>query len=199
MAAGAIGSLEQVIRPTGRCVARQVPIAPGEQFVAILLESDADGRLVRQDYSIAAWDAGARPAPDARVVATWRGTMPDPARRPVRTLIADQAVADLFDALSDQDTRPVEALRYLLALWLVRRRWLQLVHRSPEELVARWSGLSGRAAPDAEPFRIRAPRLDAASIQSLIEQLGALLADSADGAPDPITSTGPGRPAEPTT
>lgn len=104
-------------RPRAACDATGKPFAPGEAFYSALVRGAAG--LARVDRAAAAWNG---PPPEA--LAWWRSTYPaaetaGPALAPVDVLL---------DVLEELDGKPDDAaLRYLLALQLVRRRVLRLV------------------------------------------------------------------------
>jgi hypothetical protein len=107
----------KIHRPHGACTATARPFAPGETFYSALVRGAAG--LERIDWCAAAWTG-----PPADAVCWWRSAYPaaeaaGPALAPVEVLL---------DVLEDLDDRPEEAaLRYLLALQLVRRRVLRIV------------------------------------------------------------------------
>lgn len=104
----------QVRRTSRRCAATGREFAPGEAFVATLID---DGReVVRLDFAADAW-AG----PDDSTVAWWRAETPRDGGSPAPP---GEALLQLLDEWADQ---PHEAAaRYLLALLLVRRRVLRI-------------------------------------------------------------------------
>ncbi|MDX9910888.1 MAG: hypothetical protein RBS39_03550 [Phycisphaerales bacterium] len=185
----------EIARPTGLCAASGRVIAPGEAFVAALVErEDASGvaRFTREDFALGAWSGGARPTPaegDARValVASWRSVMPD-AHTPRRQQVSPEEAMDLFESLASRvgelDDRHA-ALCFLLTLILVRKRVLRVesTKRDAE---------SGRDVLRVRPFRksesgesptweIPDPGLtsaDAERIAELAEELAQLMPDA---------------------
>lgn len=117
----------EIARPTGQCAASGRPIAVGDHFMAALAEpADPDGpaALARFDYSIAAWEQGARPH---GLFACWRARMPEP-REKKKALVEDEELAQLFDQLGEGDPEGAERrerFRYVLAWLLVRRKLMQ--------------------------------------------------------------------------
>lgn len=103
--------------PQAACTATGRAFAPGEIFHSALVRSEEG--LERIDVSAAAWSG---PPPGA--VASWRSRFPDAgATGPVLA-----PVDVLLDALDELGAAPVDAaVRYLLALHLVRRRVLRIV------------------------------------------------------------------------
>jgi len=108
-----------IARPTGVCAATGEPIEVAQPFVASLVERD-DG-LVRLDYSLGAWEGGARPA--GALFGFWRSVMPD-ADAPKRQRIALGEAMDLFEGLGDAQADSRLAFRYVLALILIRKKQL---------------------------------------------------------------------------
>jgi hypothetical protein len=107
----------KIHRARAACSVSGRPFAPGDLMHSALVRG-ADG-LERLDVHPDAWTG-----PPSRAVAVWRSTVPP-------TVNAGPAIAPvdvLLDVLEDLDGRPDEAaLRYLLALQLVRRRVLKIV------------------------------------------------------------------------
>lgn len=112
-------------RPHGVCATTGRPFAPGESFYSALVRGA--GGLERIDCCAEAWTG-----PPAGTLAWWRSAYPA-ADTAGPTLAPVDVLLDVFEEL---DGRPDDvALRYLLALQLVRRRVLRIVD----------------AAADAEP------------------------------------------------
>jgi hypothetical protein len=103
--------------PTKRCARTQRPLQPGERYMAALFQRD--GELIREDVSLEAWNA-----PPQEAFAWWQTRVPadEPARPAV---IDDGLVYDCFTRL-DGEMEPQKAnFRYVLALWLMRKRRLK--------------------------------------------------------------------------
>lgn len=167
-----------VARPTGVCSATGRAIAPGETFVAALIERDADEKLERRDYSQQGWADAAHPSGE-RVVASWRAVMPRPEDRSGR-LLDDAGLADLFEQVCeprDDETPARGAFRYLLALLLIRRRVLRHAGTRQGDLLVRWT----RDGERADTISVADPGLDPAVLAGATEQLSAVLL----GAPAP--------------
>ena len=110
-------------RPQGTCLRTGRPFLPGETFYSALVRDQ--GTLGRVDVSVGAWEG-----PPAGAIAWWRSRYPD-AAEPGPSLAP---VDVLLDALEGLDGRPDDAaLRYLLALQLVRRRVLRIVDAPPAD------------------------------------------------------------------
>ena len=65
------GSQYQVARPTGVCAASGEPLEPGGPCIATLCEAEEGDGFDRLDYSVPAWESGARPD---RLFSFWRTT-----------------------------------------------------------------------------------------------------------------------------
>ncbi|MEI6240425.1 MAG: hypothetical protein WCR51_08540 [Planctomycetia bacterium] len=106
-------------RPHGCCHHSRRPFVPGELFYSALVRSPTG--LDRVDCAAECW-----PGPPEQTLAWWRSTYPvaqggGPELAPVDVLL---------DVLEQLDGQPDDtALRYLLALELVRRRVLRLIDR----------------------------------------------------------------------
>ena len=172
-------SANDIARPTGRCAATGGAIEPGQTFVATLAEADAG--LTRLDYSAAAWEGGARPEPPLLFVGSWRTIMPEPDARP-RMFIDDDALIDLFEQLGEATEAKRLALRYVLALILVRKRLLRLEGSDGTTMLVRPKGvdLPPDRGGDGPPLvRVDDPGLDETTLNEVTEQLGVVLGDDA--------------------
>ena len=72
------GSDYHVARPTGHCAATGQPLEPGSPCIATLCENDEDDSLQRKDYSLEAWEDGARPE---GLFSYWKTRVPEPTDR----------------------------------------------------------------------------------------------------------------------
>ena len=171
------GSTYPVSRSSGACAETGAPFASGERYVAVLAERDGepDGALERRDYSLGAWESGARPPAPLRVFAVWRATYQEhpPAKQP---LLGDEELLDLFSQLGEADQPKQISFRYVLGLLLVRRRLLRVVgsrHRTAEAPGALLVLPKGQT--EGHPIAVIDPGLDDAAIADVIEQLGQVL------------------------
>lgn len=105
---------------SGVCAATGRRLDVGERFVATLVESEESEELQRADFSIEAWEEGARPR---RLFGFWRGVVPEPNAKK-HVLIDDDALLDLFDQLASATDSKRVAFRFVLCLTLVRKRLL---------------------------------------------------------------------------
>lgn len=106
----------EIDRCTRRCAATDRELAEGEEFYSVLV---ADGAEVkRRDYSTAAWTG-----PPEKAIGWWKSRMPTADSRKPR-LAPNEVLLNYFRQLADH---PEQAdVRYVLALWLVRRRVLRM-------------------------------------------------------------------------
>jgi hypothetical protein len=103
-------------RPGGTCALTGHPFAPGDAICSALVRGPAG--IERHDVRAEAWTG-----PPSGALAWWRSTVPR--ARSSGPVLAPTDV--LLDVLEELDGRPDDAaLRYLLALELVRRRALRI-------------------------------------------------------------------------
>jgi len=183
MRAGQGSSGYEIGRCTGTCAASGVALSPGDPIVVALIEGDDGEGFARLDFAAETWNAGARPAPPARLFGSWRSTVPEP-NAPTGPVIDAEGLMGMFEQLAEIDPdehADAVALRYLITLVLVRKRELVLdrVDRdaSPPELLVRPKGVAHR---EDEPTRVREPA-PGADLSGILDQLGdALQLDTAD-------------------
>jgi hypothetical protein len=158
-------------RSSGRCAASGVELKPGEAIVATLCERDGVEELLRLDFVADAWSAGARPQAPDRLVGFWRSTVHEPTVRH-KPLMDDEAMLDLLSGMEPGDERR-EALRFVLALMLVRRKVL-LPEGTGRGEVMRLRPRGVPAGSTAGIIEVRDPGLDEAAMTSALEQVQAL-------------------------
>lgn len=86
-------------RPTGVCAATGQSLSPGTPYIASLVERDGQDSLERQDFSVAAWEQGHRPAPPFTLFGSWRAAMPTGTEQR-RALLGDDELLDIFEQLA---------------------------------------------------------------------------------------------------
>ncbi len=119
---------------TRRCAISGRSLEPDESYVSVIVSKGDD--VARMDVAASSWTG-----PSEGTIGWWRNKMPAAAARKLRP--APSGV--LLDTLSDLLNRPgKEALAYLLALLLVRRRVLQEDH----DLLASDSQINHSATPE---------------------------------------------------
>jgi hypothetical protein len=159
-------------RSTGRCAEEDRPLDPGEPVVVVLLEREDSEDLDRLDYSVGAWESGARPG--GAVFAWWRAEAPIPGRRPGGLVSAD-GLLDLFEQLGETDDPRRLAFRYVLALHLVRTRRLEFAGAQAGLMLVRPRGSDPTEHPIAVADPIARGELDEAATQELLVEVAALL------------------------
>jgi hypothetical protein len=159
-------------RPHAACAETGRPFVAGEPLVSALVR--LEGRLDRCDYAAAAW-AG----PPAHTLAWWRSTFP--ATTSAGTTLAPADI--LLDVLEELEGREGEtALRYLVAIELVRRRVLRFVDR-PQNDNSNEQAADGPVQPDLilacrkrdREYRVRAVSARQATAPGVEERLTSLL------------------------
>lgn len=112
-------SVEYQLRPIGKkCAATGEDLVPGEVCHSVVLERD--GELARLDYSERGWKG-----PPEGTLGTWTCLVPKPTqvrREPLDT----SALMSCFEQLTEEASPAREGLRYILALFLVKKRRLRL-------------------------------------------------------------------------
>lgn len=174
-----------IARPLRQCASTGDPIEPGDHFVAVLVDTPGEEALARQDFSLEAWEGGARPEAPSAVFAFWRtiATEPNEHKKP---LIGDDELMDLFEQLGETEADDKLAFRYLLTLVLVRKRRLTYEGGSPADRASGRAGLmyvrpKGVSLPperggDGPPLiDVVDPGLDDETVASVTEQLGQIM------------------------
>jgi len=173
----AMGTGYEIARATGVCAGSGRPIAVGDPYIAALVESATEDRLERADYSLQAWEAGARPA---RLYGYWRATMesPDSKKQP---FIDDAALMDLFEQLGEATEPGRVSFRYLLTLMLVRKRLLRYegTRRAGQQSLMLVRAATRAGETPAPIVEVLDPGMNDAAIAEAIEQLTAVMADGA--------------------
>ena len=100
-----------------RCTRTGRELQPGERHMVVLY--DRDEKLVREDVSMEAWQT-----PPSDAFAWWQCKAPA-ADANSRLIIDDGLVYDCFTRLEGQDEPQKVNFRYVLALWLLRKRRLK--------------------------------------------------------------------------
>ncbi len=166
------GTDYQIAKPTGRCSETGCELEPGSPCIATLCEREGDEGFDRLDFSLQAWEAGARPK---RLFSFWKTTVPHPDAKP-KMLVDDAVLMDVFERLAS-DTRPQRvAFRFVLALILMRKKQLKFVGRATDGGVERWLlAPKGASQSDAPPIEVINPSLSDDNVRELTTQLSEIL------------------------
>lgn len=176
--------------PTGVCAVTGRPLAVGEHFVALLIESPENDDLTRSDCSLEAWERGTRPH---GLFGYWKGVIPEPNAKP-KLLIDDEVVLDLFEQLADQTEPRRVAFRFVLALILIRKRLLACDEtrrgNATEQAVLLVRHRGTPRPPEGPPLlEVIDPGLDESSIEGIMEQFESVIGGSLQSAPDATANT----------
>jgi len=167
------GTDYHVARSTGRCSATNDPLEPGTSCIAALCERSEDEGFDRMDYSLAAWESGARPN---GLFSYWKTIVPNADERP-KLLVDDAVLMDLFERLASDERPQRIAFRFVLGLILMRKKLLKFAGRKVEGSTERWL-LQPRGGPDQQPpptLEVINPQLLDQDVRELIDQLSEVL------------------------
>lgn len=105
------------------CCVTGLALEPGSLCYSVLTEKN--GRYERMDYSPASWQG----VPEG-AIGVWRTRVPEPEVKahPLQDL---NQMFDMFTQLVEQANEPQKKMRYVLALWLIRKK--RLVHDETRE------------------------------------------------------------------
>ncbi len=171
-------ALDNSLQPgafTGLCAHSGEVIRPGVAYVAALVDAegeDGSTTLHRIDTSLAAWDAGSRPA---GLIAFWRSEAPRPDDRRTR-LVDDDTLLDMLDRLGDADEPKQLAYRWVLALLLLRKRLLRQDSIRRDDAGRSWWSFRRRGVEGAPAFEVLDPGLRDGDVADLAEQLSEVIA-----------------------
>ena len=170
-----------ISRSSGRCAASGREFAVGERFVAAMVEREGVEELERLDFSVEAWEGGARPAAPLRLFAHWRAVMAAPGAKKSEFL-GDDELMELFERLAEATEARRLAFRYMLALVLVRKRLLKYEGTRDGVMKVRPKpAVSG--GPEASLIEVKDPGLTEDVLAGAMEQLGEIM--TLDGSSTP--------------
>jgi hypothetical protein len=150
--------------PTGACAACGLKLAPGAGYVAALLARD--GGFVREDRCEACADAAAASGEGA--LGVWRGKLGAP-KGPLSRRLDFDTLIELFPRLDGRDDDASHRLRWVVALLLLRKKFLLQQSRETRDGVEL---LTVKFRHDDRLFRVPDPRMDDAALGKLHEELG---------------------------
>ena len=165
------GTDYHVGRATGRCEATGEALEAGSTCMATLCERAGDEGFDRRDFSLSAWDGGARPE---GLFSFWKTVVPHPDARP-SPLVDDSVLMDLFERMA-ADERPGRiAFRFVLALILMRKKMLKFTGRQGQGADEYWLLQPRGSDPGLPPMAVKNPNLSDDDVRELIEQLSEIL------------------------
>ncbi|CAN5867907.1 hypothetical protein BH11PLA1_BH11PLA1_10630 [soil metagenome] len=179
-------------RSTRRCAATGRELAPGDACIAVLVDDESAAGARRLDFCPEAWErATQRPR---AMIAFWRTHVSDPGRKERAQLLDDDTLRDLFEQTdpaagmgSLEGTGDLSgagadagspsgnaerraALRYVLALMMIRRRLLIVDGSSANVMHIRARGAA--KPPEGPPLvDVIDPGVDEATIISVMAEL----------------------------
>ncbi|MBM4006610.1 MAG: hypothetical protein FJ292_03455 [Planctomycetes bacterium] len=157
-------------KPTFQCAASGEALPPGTSCVTTVREN-GQGGFERLEFSQAAWLAGARPE---GLLCWWKTVMPEPdAKR--RLVLDDEAIEEVFDRLAEDDRPNRVAVRWLLAMILLRKKRLRHLRVESAEGVETWLFSRRGDAEGAPATAVVRPALDEEAIAALGDELGAVV------------------------
>lgn len=162
-----------VARSTGVCAATGQRFAPGDRYIAALVErEEGGGTLERVDYSLAGWENRR----EQKYFGVWRSTF-TPTVAAKKALLSDDELFDLFEQLGQATQDKQIAFRYVLALLLIRKRALRMMGTKPRltDRPALMLVLPKGATAEQTPIEVIDPGLTDAAVAEVIEQVGQLV------------------------
>ncbi|MFW6132669.1 MAG: hypothetical protein ACOC8F_02140 [Planctomycetota bacterium] len=162
-----MGKQYNIAKVTGRCATCERRLAPGEAYVATVVEVGED--LERRDYCTTC-----RPPGEATgdALAVWSSRLPQ-SQQKRKLLVDDEVLVNFFERLAGADDEAKVNFRFVLALVLMRKKRLVYERGRTDE--------SGR---DVWVMRLRGeqatcevvdPHLDEDKIADVSEQLGQIM------------------------
>ena len=160
--------MEYQVRPIGKtCSVTGEPLQPGAICYSVLV--DHDGALERQDISAAAWTG-----PPTGTIGLWKRVVPPP--KETRTSPLDpREMQAYFEQLVEEAQPAREKLVYVLALFLLQKRRLQL-DGSRTDGECEYLMLSG--TDGSGPFEVRDQQLSGEEIAALQQELSTSIASA---------------------
>lgn len=157
--------MDYSLKPLSKtCCGTGSPLEPGSLCYSALVE--VNGRFERRDYSPEGWSG----VPEA-AVGVWRTRVPEPETKPHPLQDMNQLM-ELFVTLAEQANSQQRKLRYVLALWLVRKkRLIQEENReTPDGTLLVLSGVQGEGTFEIPEEQIS--ELEMTRLQAEIQALG---------------------------
>ena len=158
-------------KPTFLCAASGEPLPAGTPCMAAVRET-SQGGFERLEFSTAAWAAGARPE---GLLCWWKTVMPQP-EASKRLVLDDEAIEEVFDRLAEDERPNRVAVRWLLAMILLRKKRLRHLRVDQREGTETWLFSRRGDAEGAPPTPVVRPVLDDEAIAALSDELAAVVA-----------------------
>jgi hypothetical protein len=155
----------EIARPTGRCAVTDRPLAEGESYYAVLLETP-DG-FERRDYAVDAWEG-----PPEGSFCYWKARVPVREKKREHLSFDPVMLTHLFLRLEDEESEMRQSFRFVLALLLMRKRLLKYEGTSESGGHELWRM---RLTTDGTLHQVVNPRLTELQVDRLSAQLTAIL------------------------
>ena len=159
-----------LVPPRGQCAVTGRPIAPGERFMAALVETPEG--FSRLDCSMEGWESFDRSA----AVAYWQTAMPQGPTQKKSLFVDDQTLCDLFRRLSDVEEPAKLNFRFVLGLILMRKRLLSYESSRKEDGREVWRV---RLKGDDAELDLVDPKLSEEQVREVSGQLDQVLSEAA--------------------
>jgi len=195
----------EIPKTSGVCVSTGRELVPGEPYYAALVEVPADQQtedekgkdkavdalralgLGRIDVSPEAWEEGFRPK---GMFSYWKSIVPEPNQKK-KMFVDDAVLMNLLERLADATEPDRLAFRYVLALILMRKKFLRYdgndirtTEIDGEQVEQTWwkltpkldlaKGPMGKWHPDTK-LEVLDPKLDESHVEQVMQQLGDIL------------------------
>jgi hypothetical protein len=160
----------EIARVTGRCAVTGRELGEGESYYAVLMETPAG--LERRDYSIEGWP-GAREG----TFCHWKGKIPVKHKRQGPVSLDPELLTHLFMQLEESQSEPMQQLRFVIGLLLMRKRRIRMEQAIQEDGREFWQL---RLLQDGSLHRVPNPQLSNEQVDRLGAQLMALLSGEID-------------------
>lgn len=158
--------MDYQVRPLGKnCFVTGQPLQPGTLCYSVLI--DHDGALERRDISSAAWTG-----PPPGTIGVWQRVTPPPREFKASQLDPHEMLA-YFEQLVEEAQPAREKLVYVLALFLLQKRKLQLDGSRREDDV---EYLQLRSADGSGTFEVRDQQLSGSEVTALQQELARSMA-----------------------
>lgn len=156
----------EVESATGRCAVTARPLAEGEEFHTVLFEDGESFR--RADYSLEAWTG-----PPDGAFCHFRSRVPVKEAKK-RLLVNDELLIAFFQRLADEREPIRVQFRFVLALILMRKRFLKYESTTTESGTEVWEMLLTR---DQSHHRVVNPNLTDDQVETVSRELSVILHD----------------------